>query len=203
MYRLASSILAQKGSALPWLVDDRAAVRPLAKYVASSSDRACYGTLARATAPYQAFGDSAPCLSRAIPSRRGPNLSSEKAHWVDTIITQPKPHRVSIRQDEERRQPDGASPALNLPERPIHTHDPQPGFGGRGYEYVCVWSALSRAWINRVWLPILILVSRECRWLDGWMVITYSRRASTGMVASSARGQLNRENVFPPIPARA
>ena len=28
------------------------------------------------------------------------------------------------------------SPALHPPERPSHTHTPEPGFGGRGHEYV-------------------------------------------------------------------
>ena len=37
------------------------------------------------------------------------------------------------------------------------------------------------------------------------MVITYSKVITdqTGMVAIPARGQVNRENTFPPVPVRA
>ena len=59
---------------------------------AYSPDRACHGTLLRAAAPYHAFRDSVPCLSRATTSRRAPSWSSEKAHLV---LNQPNHRRVS------------------------------------------------------------------------------------------------------------
>ena len=84
-----STLLAPQRSGCSLLSPNLVLTRP--------KSRACHGTLARAAAPYQAFHDidissdmnSARCLSRATTSRRTPNLSSEAAHLVNTIIDQP------------------------------------------------------------------------------------------------------------------
>ena len=55
----------------------------------------CHGKLARVAAPYQAFCDTAHCLSRATFSRRAPIWSSEEVHRVNTILNQPNRHCVT------------------------------------------------------------------------------------------------------------
>ena len=88
--RLTPFILAHRGPALPWLVDDRAALR------------LSLPNLVR-THPiehYQALRDSAPCLSRAatLPkARRVPSWSSEEArtweHHPQPTIPPPRLNR--------------------------------------------------------------------------------------------------------------
>ena len=45
--------------------------------------------------PYQAFRDSAPCLSRDITPRRAPYCNSKEAHLVNTILNQSNRRRIS------------------------------------------------------------------------------------------------------------
>ena len=59
---------------------------------AYSPDSTCSNTLARATAPHQAFRDSITCLSHATRSRRTPYWRSGEAHLVQP---QPSCHRLS------------------------------------------------------------------------------------------------------------
>ena len=70
--RFVPLILAHRGSALPWLVGDRAALSP---------------KLAR-THPighYQALRDSAPCLSRAATLPKGTKLELERSAHLGTL----------------------------------------------------------------------------------------------------------------------
>ena len=106
-------------SALPWLIDNRAACA-LAESGVYSPDRTCHGTFARAAARYQA--------SRATSSRRAPNCTLEEGHRVDTILNQPNCRSVS--------QPTGWTaswykllrvfPTLHPPKRPSHAPTSKP-----------------------------------------------------------------------------
>ena len=115
--RFALSILAHRGSALTWLVNDRAALR----------------------LNYQALRDSAPCLSRAatLPKAtklelgRGAHLKTPSSANHTTAASQPTGR---IAKAASRLHLLRVSPALHPPERPSHTHTPKPGFGGRGHE---------------------------------------------------------------------
>ena len=67
----------------------------LSKFGAYSPNSTCSNTLARTAAAYQAFRDSAPCLSRATTSRKAPHWNSEEAHLVNTTLDKPNRRRVS------------------------------------------------------------------------------------------------------------
>ena len=109
----------------------------IAESGAYSLDRACHSTLARAAAPYQAFHNIAPCLSRAITSRRVPNWSSEEAHLVNTTLRQQNHRRVSIDR-LNRDRPVGfisrgrVKPCTRRKNSPTHT--PKRRFGERGHD---------------------------------------------------------------------
>ena len=86
MKEFAPLTLAHRGSALPWLIKPSSTH---AEFGAYSPGRALLcPTRLSAT-------NSAPRLSRATTSRRAPNLSSEEAHLVNSILNQPYRHRVS------------------------------------------------------------------------------------------------------------
>ena len=94
--RFKPVILAHRGSALPWLVDDRAALRL----------RRIWGVPTR----YSTTRLSATVLPTSrvpLPSQRAPNWSSEGAHTLEhhpqPTIPLPRLHR----QAESRRQPVG------------------------------------------------------------------------------------------------
>ena len=93
--RLAPLIIAiaiAHKSSLPWLVDDRAILRPRRTWcLLTQQYSTCSNTLARAAALYQVFRDSAPCLSRATTSQRAPNWSSEEPHLASTTLKPTKP----------------------------------------------------------------------------------------------------------------
>ena len=138
--RFTPLILAHRGSALPWLVDDRAALRPRRIWcllaLESVPRYACACCCALPGFPRQC---SSPA-SRVPPPPKGlPNWSSEEAHLVNTILNEPKPPPRLNRPAESQREPVGlhllmVGPILHPPERPSHTYTPKPGFGGRGQE---------------------------------------------------------------------
>ena len=88
--RFAPLIHARKSTALPWLVDDRASLRPCR--ILQSVSRyacACCGALP---------GFSRQCqlpLASQLLRKRAPNWLSEEAHRVDTILHQPNRRRAS------------------------------------------------------------------------------------------------------------
>ena len=95
---------------------------------------------------------TAPPASRATFSRSAPIWRSEEAHRVDTILNQPNCRRVSTdRLNRVNNQlvsslegESGLTPAV------------------KSQRYCTVWYDMaitsSRLWINRVWLPILVLL---------------------------------------------
>ena len=87
-------ILAHKGSAPPGSSTMELSAA-LAEHGTYSTGGACHCMLARVAAPYQAFRDSATCLSHATHSRRAPNWSSKEAPRVDTTLNQPNRRHVS------------------------------------------------------------------------------------------------------------
>ena len=133
IYRFTPLILAHRGSALPWLVDDRPALRLRRIW--------CVPTRYSTT---RLSATVLPASRVPPPSRRTPNWSSEEAHtWEHhPQPTIPPPHLN--RQAESRWQPigcislEGVSPALHPLEKLFHTHTPKPGFGGRGREEVLI-----------------------------------------------------------------
>ena len=84
--RFAPLILAHRGSALPWLVDDRAALRlPSPNLVRTHPIER-----------YQALRDSAPCLSRAATPPEGHRIGARKRRAPgNTVLSQPCRRRVS------------------------------------------------------------------------------------------------------------
>ena len=88
---------------------------------------------------YQAFRDSAPCLSRAATLPKGTKLElGEGAHLGTPSSAN---HTAAASQPTGRITKTASwlhlsrmSPALYPPERPSHTHTPKLGFGGRGHE---------------------------------------------------------------------
>ena len=78
----------------------------------------------------QAFREIATCLTRTASSRRAPNWSSDEAHRVNAILTQPKRRHVSthrLNRVDSQMVPshEGVSPAPNRQEKPSHTNIPQ------------------------------------------------------------------------------
>ena len=115
---------------------------------------------------HQALRDSAPCLSRAATLPKATKLELGRGAHLKTPSS--ANHTATASQPTGRIAKAASwlhlsrvSPALLPPERPSHTHTPKPGFGGRGHEimYVCMVITFSRVWINRVRLPILLVVS--------------------------------------------
>ena len=101
-----------------------------------SPDKACLGRLVRDTEPFQAFRDSATCLSRATSPRLVLNWLSEKAQRVDKILNQNNRHRDST---ERLNGVDkqlvlslggefGSTPAVKT----VQNSYPETGCGGRG-----------------------------------------------------------------------
>ena len=87
---------------------------------------------------YQAYRDSAPCLSRATTtSRKAPNSSSE----VNTMLNQPSCRVSSNRLNCEDSllvaslEGESSPTPARKTFRPSHTHTPRPGFGDRGHVY--------------------------------------------------------------------
>ena len=126
--RFTPLILAHRGSALAWLVDDRAALA-FAAFGAYPPDRALPGS------PWQC---SLPLACRHI--LEGHQIGAQKGCTLLGI-------QSSANYTAAASQPTGriakaarwlhlsrVSPALHPPERPSHTHTPKPGFGGRGHE---------------------------------------------------------------------
>ena len=125
--RFAVSILEQRGSALPWLVNDRAALRLRRIWCAHPIEN------------YQALRDSAPCLSRAAALPKGTKLELGRGALLKTPSS--ANHTAAASQPTGRIAKEASwlhlsrvSPALHPPGRPSHTHTPKPGFGGRGHE---------------------------------------------------------------------
>ena len=119
-------------------------------------------------------------------SGRAPNWSSEEActwkHHPQPTIPPPCLNPTGrIAKAASWLHLSRVSPALHPPERPSDNRTPKPGFRGRGHEmctkgiklvwslcvvpctgicmYVCMVITYSRVWINRVRLPILLVVS--------------------------------------------
>ena len=126
--RFKPVILAHRGSALPWLVDDLASLRLAPNLVRTHPIE-----------HYQALRNSAPCLSRAATLPKGTKLGLGRGAHLGTPS--------SANHTAAASQPTGliakaaswlhlfrVSPALHPPERPSHTHTLKPGFGGRGHE---------------------------------------------------------------------
>ena len=126
--RFALSNLAHRGSALPWLVNDRAASPPSPNLVRTHPIE-----------NYQALRDSAPCLTRAatLPKAtklelgRGAHLKTPSSANHTAAASQPTGR---IAKAASWLHLSGVSPALYPPERPSHIHTPKPGFGGRGHK---------------------------------------------------------------------
>ena len=122
--RFALSILAHRGSALPWLVNDRAALRLRRIWCVHLIEN------------YQALRDSAPCLSRAatLPKAtklefgRGAHLKTPSSANHTAAASQPT---GQIEKAASWLHLSRVSPALHPPERPSHTHTPKPGLGER------------------------------------------------------------------------
>ena len=94
--RFAPLILAHRGSALPWLINDRAAIRLRRIW--------CVPTRSRTT---RLSATALPASRVPPPSRRAPNWSSEEAHtWNHHPQPTIPPPRLN-RQAESRRQPVG------------------------------------------------------------------------------------------------
>ena len=118
--RFALSILTHRGSALPWLVNDRAALRL----------RRIWCILSVTVLP---------CLSRAatLPKAtklklgRGAHLKTPSSANHTAAASQPTGR---IARAASWLHLSRVSPALHPPERPSHSHTPKPGFGGRGHE---------------------------------------------------------------------
>ena len=123
--RFALSILAHSGSALPWLVNDRAALRLRRIW--------CVPTRKRTT---RLSATVLPASRVPPPYRRAPNWSSEEAHLKTPSSAN---HTAAASQPTGRTAKAASwlhlsSPALHPPERPSHTHTPKAGFGGRRHE---------------------------------------------------------------------
>ena len=94
--RFKPVILAHRGSALSWLVDDRAALRLRRIW--------CVPTRWRTTG--LSATDSAPCLSRAATLPKGTNWGSEEVRTWEHHHPQPTKLTPRLnRQAESRRQP--------------------------------------------------------------------------------------------------
>ena len=127
--RFALSILAHRGSALPWLVNDRVALRL----------RRIWCVPTHLIENYQALRDSAPCLSRAATLPKATKLELGKGAHLKTPSS--ANHTAAASQPTGRIAKAAnwlhlsrVSPALHPPERPSHAHTPKPGFGGRRHE---------------------------------------------------------------------
>ena len=113
-------ILADRGSSLPWLVDDRAALSPSPNLVRLPAT-------------------VLPVSSAPPPSRRAPNWSSEAAHTWDHHPQPTIPPPRLNRQAESQRQPVGrisrgrVRPYTRRKDSSTFIH-PKPGFGGGGQE---------------------------------------------------------------------
>ena len=142
--RFAPVIVAHKDSALPWLVDDRAAPSTLAEFVGYSPD----SLIERVTVwlrvlqrPVRLSATVLPASRGVTTFRRAPNWSSEGTHRVEH---HPHTTRLSPRVNRpagSRRQSGGAiswarvSTILYPPEeRPSHTYTSKQGFGGRVHD---------------------------------------------------------------------
>ena len=155
---------------LPWLVDDRAALR--VRRICCVPTRWSATRLSATVLP----------VSRVPPpSRRAPNWSSEEARTWEHHPQPTIPLPSLNRQAESRKQAASwlhlsrVSPALHPPERPSHTHTPKPGFGGRGrvtiYVYIYIndirkgggWTVLvvKQATCWRSWRTNALLLSRR------------------------------------------
>ena len=113
--RFTPLIVAHRGSAIPWLVDDRVALRL----------RGIWCVPAR------------PCLSRAATLPKGTKLELGRGAHLGTPSS--ANHTAAAFQPTDRIAKGGSwlhlsrvSPTLHPPERPSHTHTPKSGFGGRG-----------------------------------------------------------------------
>ena len=103
-------ILAHRGSALPWLVDDRDVLPPSPNLVR--------------TYPMernQALRDSASCFSRAVASRRTHQIGARKRRASGEHHPQPTKPPPHLNRPAESR----VSPVLHPPERPSTTPIPQ------------------------------------------------------------------------------
>ena len=141
--RFALSILAHRGSALPWLVNDRAALR-LRRIWCVPPDRELPGS------PRQC---SLPLACRHPPE--GHQIGARKRRTPEnTILSQPYCRRVST----DRPNREGSQLAASLEGEP-GPHTPKPGFGGRGHEMVVRRLALERftVWLTNVSLEFLQL----------------------------------------------
>ena len=126
--RFKPMILAHRGSARPWLVNDRAP-SAFAESGAYPPDRTLSGS------PRQC---SLPLACRHPPE--GHQIGARKRLAPgNTILSQPYRRRIST----DRLNREGSQLAASLedepgpihpPERLSHTHTPKPGFGGRGHE---------------------------------------------------------------------
>ena len=107
--RFKPVILAHRGSALPWLVNDRAALRL----------RRIWSNLVR-THPiveyYQALRDSAPCLSRAATLPKGTKLGLGKRRAPGNTIILSQPYRRRVSTDRLNRE--GSQLAASLEGEP-------------------------------------------------------------------------------------
>ena len=125
--RSSPLVLVHKGSALPWLVGDRATLHPRRIQCLLAQQYTRSDVLARTATPFQIFRDSVTCLSRAPRSRRTPYWRSGEAH-----LTKPSRHN----QAATGCQPTGwarwtaswcylsrVNPSLHAPESLLqHTH---------------------------------------------------------------------------------
>ena len=124
--RFALSILAHRVSALPWRVSSCPPPSP---------------NLVRThlIENYQALRDSDPCLSRAATLPKATKLELGRGAHLKTPSS--ANHTAAASQPTGRIAKAASwlhlsrvSPALHPPERPSHTHNPKPSFGGRGHE---------------------------------------------------------------------
>ena len=117
--RFALSIIAHRGSALPWLVNNRAALRLCRIW--------CVPHLIE---NYQALRDSAPCLSRAATLPKATKLELGRGAHLKTPSS--ANHTAAAAQLTGRIAKAASwlhlsrvGPALLPPERPSHTHTPK------------------------------------------------------------------------------
>ena len=101
-----------------------------------SPDKACLGRLVRDTEPYQAFRDSATCLSRATYSRLVLNWLSERAQRVDKILNQNNRHRDPTERlngvDRQLVSSLGGEFGSASAVKTVQNSYPETGCGGRG-----------------------------------------------------------------------
>ena len=103
--RFKPVILAHRGSALPWLVNDRAALR--LRRIWCVPTRVEY---------YQALRDSAPCLSRAATLPKGTKLGLGKRRAPGNTIILSQPYRRRVSTDRLNRE--GSQLAASLEGEP-------------------------------------------------------------------------------------